>query len=702
MKFSSTLRNYLIFPMLLMLLMCKASSSGSPSDLFGLLALSTNQSNGPSASSKPSQSPSIGVKINSSVLSSGNNVTIPSAIINTEGTPVTIEIFNAGSADLDIASVNLSNGDSGQFTLNTLTLNRKIKPSFSSSFTILLSPTTDGFKSTSLIIESNDSKLKNFILPVQGTAQLTPAPSILVELSESNISSGNTIDIGGLSVCSVGRDYTFKIKNYGTADLGLSGSPLIQISGTNANLFNVSQLPSTPITPNSSTEFKIHIIPSGSGSKNASFSIQNNDNFNSNFSFNLKISGTNPEINISTTQKNINSGDNYYLGYSRINSGNSYLSLKIENLGSGNLILNNSPAITITGDTTNFGVLQPSTSIIDSSAVSFSLIESFSSVGVKNSTISISNDDCDENPYSISFSAVGFSDPRVTSSSAWSARRNHVLLSFNNALWILGGTASGVTKDVYYSANGTSWSLKTNNAPWGKRTNFAGEVFNGKMWVFGGLEDIGSSVYQGRNDAWSSTDGITWTRETANAGWSERSYHSTAVFNNKIWVFGGLSNGSVLNDVWYSSDGINWTQATSNAGWGPRDAHQVLAYNNKLWLIGGWGGPAIGKFQDVWSSSDGVTWTRVTANANFSNSGLSAHNAVVFNNKMWVINGFNNTEVQNFVFQSSDGVQWEKITPNWSARDTSASAILNGKIWITGGFDLSGNRLNDIWTFWDQ
>ncbi len=694
----------LFFLTFLFLITCKAPSSDDSSNLLGLFTLNSfSQASGPTNPVKPTESPNLVVKINSSLVSKGSMVTIPSAVINTQGTSLNIEIFNSGTADLEIDSVSLSNGDTSQFSMNTSAFAKKIKPSANSSFSIALAPTTDGNKAVFLFISSNDQKNKNFNFSLQGTAQLTPAPSIVIAMGQDILQSGNSIDIGGLSICSSGRDYSFKIKNYGTADLNLTGTPIVQISGTNANLFSISQLPATTLTPESETDFKIRFTPSGTGTKNAGFLIQNNDSSNSGFAFSLTALETNPEINLSFNSNTIASGNNQYLGYTRINSGNSNLSFKIENTGSGNLILSGSPSVALGGDTNNYGILQPSNSIISSTAAFFNLIKKFSSVGQKTSTISIPNDDCDENPYSVTFSGIGFSDTKITDTSSWSARREHVLLNYNNMLWILGGTASGVLKDVYSSNDGLTWSTKTLNAGWGKRTDFSGEVFNGKMWVLGGLEDTGSSVYVGRNDVWSSTDGITWTQATTNGGWTARTFFATAVFNNRIWIFGGLSsNGAMLNDVWYSSDGITWTQATANAGWEPRDAHKVLVYNNKLWLIGGFGGTAIGKYQDVWSSSDGVTWSKVTSNANFSTSGLSSHNAVVFNNKMWVINGFNNTAVQNYIFQSSDGIQWEKITTLWTPRDTAASTVFNGKIWMLGGFDYNANRLNDIWTFWDQ
>jgi hypothetical protein len=62
------------------------------------------------------------------------------------------------------------------------------------------------------------------------------------------------------------------------------------------------------------------------------------------------------------------------------------------------------------------------------------------------------------------------------------------------------------------------------------------------MWVLGGFV---------AGDVWSSSDGAQWTQTTALAPWiaaySARWGHTSAVFNNKIWVMGGNLN----NDVWY-------------------------------------------------------------------------------------------------------------------------------------------------------
>ena len=45
---------------------------------------------------------------------------------------------------------------------------------------------------------------------------------------------------------------------------------------------------------------------------------------------------------------------------------------------------------------------------------------------------------------------------------------------------------------------------------------------------------------------------------------------------------GGGSAGSVrYTDVWYSSDGLQWTRATANAGWLGRYKHTVAVYDSR-------------------------------------------------------------------------------------------------------------------------
>jgi len=142
----------------------------------------------------------------------------------------------------------------------------------------------------------------------------------------------------------------------------------------------------------------------------------------------------------------------------------------------------------------------------------------------------------------------------------------------------------------------------TSNADFPVRNYHTTTVFDNKMWVIGGYDG------DERGDVWHSTDGNIWTRATTNAAFSERRYHATAVFDNKMWVIGG-HDGSHKNDVWYSTDGAAWFSTTTSASFSARQGHTASFFKNKLWVVGGDDNTLK---NDVWNSVDGITWTEVS------------------------------------------------------------------------------------------
>jgi len=56
-----------------------------------------------------------------------------------------------------------------------------------------------------------------------------------------------------------------------------------------------------------------------------------------------------------------------------------------------------------------------------------------------------------------------------------------------------------------------------------------------------------------------------------------------------MWVVGGWSNNPSKNwdDVWYSKDGAVWTKLESNIMWKERHEHSTFVFQDKLWVAGG-------------------------------------------------------------------------------------------------------------------
>jgi len=260
----------------------------------------------------------------------------------------------------------------------------------------------------------------------------------------------------------------------------------------------------------------------------------------------------------------------------------------------------------------------------------------------------------------------------------------------NGKIYIAGG-ATGYTScinDVWSSADGSNWTQLTRNAAFSTRSGHKMVSFNNRLWVIGGkVPDIYGYCSVPTSDVWYSEDGVSWTRATANAGFVARYHHALVVFNNKLWVIGGVDAGyNSYNDVWSSSDGINWTLETAAAAFSPRKLHNVMVLNNTLYLAGGGAG------KDVWSSTDGVNWTEETADGGFT----SAHTLAVFDDKLWI----NNFTTNNEMWYSTNGKDWfnSGINSKFARVVNPELVAFDNKLFFLGGATFSGNVYkNDSW-----
>lgn len=236
------------------------------------------------------------------------------------------------------------------------------------------------------------------------------------------------------------------------------------------------------------------------------------------------------------------------------------------------------------------------------------------------------------------------------------------------------------------------------SANFSKRNEHTTTVFNDKLWVIGGLD----TQFNHLNDVWSSSDGINWIEATNSAAFAGRRGHTTIVFDNKLWVIGGVNDINPVStyfedDIWYSSDGITWTEAVASEEFLERGFHDAVIFDNKIWIIGG---DRIGFFHrsDVWFSSDGINWTEATPDADFA--GRISHSVEVYDNKLWVIGGLGINSVHlSDVWYSTDGVNWTQstISAEFTQRQGHSSAVFGNKLWISGGRDLNGVIPNNLW-----
>lgn len=247
--------------------------------------------------------------------------------------------------------------------------------------------------------------------------------------------------------------------------------------------------------------------------------------------------------------------------------------------------------------------------------------------------------------------------------------------------------------DIGLGNSTAGWTLATANAPWEARRYHTSLVYDNKIWVIGGSDNQGNFL----DDAWYSVDGINWTQATDNA-FTNRDAHSSVVFDNNMWVLGGYnSSQGNRNDVLSSSDGANWSQFPSL--WNERSSHASISFDNKIFVIGGNASDA----NDVWYSTNGTSWTADPTPPSWVVNGRHSFPLIELDNKVWALGGIDNQGNQkNDIWNSSDGLNWASINPSaaWSGRFEHTSLIYNNKIWVIAGY--SGvSPLNEVWTSTD-
>ena len=151
------------------------------------------------------------------------------------------------------------------------------------------------------------------------------------------------------------------------------------------------------------------------------------------------------------------------------------------------------------------------------------------------------------------------------------------------------------------------------NIPWGKRDSHTVFIFDEKIWITGGLNSNesrdakGMPAYEGAiyyNDIWNSTDGVDWNRVTQNAEYPKIRSTSIIYFKDSLYMMGGWSpETGAQNAVWKSTDGIKWNKVSTSTPWQAREGQDVFEFNGKLWLVGGVDYYAGKTFNDVRSRS---------------------------------------------------------------------------------------------------
>ncbi len=114
-----------------------------------------------------------------------------------------------------------------------------------------------------------------------------PAEISVEQPAGNDVADGGTrafplLNVGGSS------DLTFTIKNAGTQNLSLTGTPKVAVDGADAAMFSVTEQPASPVVgPNGSTTFTVRFAPTSGGAKTAALHVESDDADENPFDINL-------------------------------------------------------------------------------------------------------------------------------------------------------------------------------------------------------------------------------------------------------------------------------------------------------------------------------------------------------------------------------------------------------------------------------
>ncbi|PKA82960.1 galactose oxidase-like protein [Ulvibacter sp. MAR_2010_11] len=238
-------------------------------------------------------------------------------------------------------------------------------------------------------------------------------------------------------------------------------------------------------------------------------------------------------------------------------------------------------------------------------------------------------------------------------------------------------------------------------------------------WYVQALDDAGnirnSSIFQFTTADSSSSGNYILVSSNSIPGQQGRFGHQMVDYNGKLYIIGGSvlnddNTGGEYNDVWSSDDeGDTWTLVKGNTpeiGFVRSDEHQAVVFNNEIWVLNG-------NRNTAHKSSDGVTWENMQFTGNVSMGThydpRHQHQAVVFNGRLYIIGGSAGGILRNDVW-STDGVPdndgkitWIKETDDagFEPRVGHQVVIFNNKFYLTGGYIQGGQRMNDVWSSTD-
>lgn len=215
------------------------------------------------------------------------------------------------------------------------------------------------------------------------------------------------------------------------------------------------------------------------------------------------------------------------------------------------------------------------------------------------------------------------------------------------------------------------------------RYNASAIVWQNKIYLIGGrtndevLKCV--EVYDPVQNTWAEAQELR----------KEREGHSTRIFNNRIYAIGGQREDFQLVEEieWYDDQEEKWEDAIFDLPY-PRVAHFTEVYNNEFYMFGGYYWGLTSNIYKAFPDTLGYSFIEIGSLSEPRAYGVTAK----LDSLIYIIGGetesgkTKNVEIydaKNNIIYSGESMQM--------AHSGMACAVLNGKIYVIGGFEDSEN-----------
>jgi len=356
--------------------------------------------------------------------------------------------------------------------------------------------------------------------------------SVSVPDGDTTPSTADDTDFGHVLMASGTNPNTFTITNTGTASLNLTGSPQrVTIGGTDAADFELTTDAAASVASGGgTTTFTITFNPSATGLRKATVSIANDDSDENPYNFAIQGTGTEPEMDVSGLGISIadndiepSTTDDTDFGYVEVDGGTNLNTFTITNTGSADLNLTSGPPRVTIGGThaADFTLTADAGTSVASGGgtTTFTITFDPRATGLREATVSIANDDGDENPYNFSIQGTGTELPTVTTQAvtdetSHSATGNGTVTNLGfpdptayGVVWNLAGGSGptlddnstdegGTSTEGPFTTNMTGLRPNTDYAVRAYATNDAGTAYGSVVVTFTTRPSALPAVYQ--------------------------------------------------------------------------------------------------------------------------------------------------------------------------------------------------------------